>query len=57
MSNRTKQTEPLVGVNVQIPVSVHIAAKIACVTRGVSWNKAVAEALAAWAAKTNARAS
>jgi hypothetical protein len=41
--------ERVVGLNVHIPATVHRAAKLACVAHRLTWDQAVAEALAAWA--------
>lgn len=51
---RTPQPKPAastgrVGINIKIPASVHRAAKVACVSRGVTWDQAATEALDAWA--------
>jgi hypothetical protein len=51
MRQRTKQAAEAerVGINIKIPASVHRAAKVACVSRGLTWDQAATEALEVWA--------
>ncbi len=51
---RTPQPKPTaqtgrIGLNIKIPASEHRAAKVASVSRGLTWDQAATEAVDAWA--------
>lgn len=52
MRNMRAKQSPVaatVGLHLSIPKDVHRAARLACVTLGVTWDQAAAEAFAEWA--------
>ena len=51
----TREAPKRVGLNIEIPADVHRRAKAAAALTDMTWNEAVAEALAQWAEARLAR--
>ena len=49
MTKRPQKAPERTGINVRVPSHVHTAAKIAIVSRRITWDQAAAEAFEAWA--------